>query len=102
MKIIRKLCEMIDEEINDAEKYANCALKHKDEDKTLADVFYTLGNEELGHMEKLHAQVVRIINDYRAKKGDPPADMLAVYNYLHERAIEKTKEVKVLLQMYKG
>lgn len=102
MKIIKKLCEMIDEEICDADKYANCAMKWKEEDRTLADTFYTLSNEELNHMEKLHTQVVRLINDYRSKNGEPPKEMLAVYNYLHEKAIEKTREVKVLLQMYKG
>lgn len=102
MLVIQKLTKMIKEEIEDAEKYANCALKYKEEDKALADTFYTLSNEELQHMDRLHTQVTRIINEYKAKNGDPPALMQAVYDYLHEEQIEKVKEVKLLLTMYKG
>ena len=102
MQIIKKLSGMIKEEIQDAEKYANCALNNKETDKTLADTFYTLSNEELKHMEVLHGQVVRIIEEYRKTKGDPPKEMQAVYDYLHEEQIEAVKEIKILLAMYKG
>ena len=102
MLIIKKLSKMIKEEICDAEKYANCALKYKDEDKALAETFYTLASQELQHMELLHAQVVRLINDYKAKKGEPPVEMQAVYDYIHEEQMDDVREVKVLLSMYKG
>lgn len=101
MLVIEKLSKMISEEICDAEKYANCALKYKEDDKALADTFYSLASDELQHMDKLHSQVTRIISDYRAKKGEPPEGMLAIYKYLHEEQIEKVKEVKILLGMYK-
>ena len=101
MLIIKNLSKMIKEEIGDAEKYARCALNHKSDDKSLADTFYTLSNEELKHMEMLHNQVVRIIDAYRKEKGDPPAAMMAVYDYVHEEQIEAVKEVKLLLAMYK-
>lgn len=102
MLIIKKLSKMIKEEICDAEKYANCALKYKEEDRTLADVFYNLSTQEIDHMEKLHAQVVRLIADYRAKKGEPPKEMQAIYDYVHEEEIENVREVKILQAMYKG
>lgn len=102
MLIIKKLSKMIKEEICDAEKYANCALKYKEEDKTLAETFYTLANEELKHMDMLHTQVVRLINEYKAKNGEPPAAMQALYDYVHEEQIDNVKEVRVLLGMYKG
>ena len=102
MLIIKKLSKMIKEEICDAEKYAKCALNHKEDDKALAEMFYTLANEELRHMEMIHAQVTRLINDYRNKKGDPPEGMLAIYEYIHEEQIEAVAEVRNLLSMYKG
>ncbi|MBR3673969.1 MAG: hypothetical protein IKN65_06800 [Clostridia bacterium] len=44
----------------------------------------------------LHDRVVSIINAYKAEKGDPPATMMAIYNYLHERNIDKSISVKKL------
>ena len=102
MLIIKKLSKMIKEEIGDAEKYARCALNHKDTDKALADTFYNLACEELKHMEMLHEQVTRIIASYKKEKGDPPEVMKALYDYIHEEQIEDVQEVKVLLAMYKG
>lgn len=102
MEIIKNLSKMIKEEISDAEKYARCALNHKESDKTLAEIFYTLANEELKHMEMLHEQVVRIIAQYRKDKGDPPPVMQAIYDWTHQEQIEHTAEVRNLLSMYKG
>ena len=66
----------------------------------LADTFYKLSNEELTHMQTLHNSVVKIINDYKAQGEEVPPSMQAVYDYLHEKFIDETKEVKILQQMY--
>ena len=101
MKIIKKLSEMIQEEIADAKRYARCALNHKDDYPALADTFYRLSGEEMNHMNLLHEQVVDIIDRYRKEHGDPPEAMQAVYDYLHEKQIEEAAEVKTLRAMYK-
>lgn len=97
MKLIQKLTEMIDEEISDARNYARCSIEHKEDDAELSKAFAQLSNEELGHADRLHAQVVRIINKYKAEHGEPPAHMLFIYNYLHDRAIQKVAEIKAML-----
>ena len=45
--------------------------------------------------------MTEIIRKYRETNGEPPADMLAVYNYLHKKQIEKSMEVKRMQAMYK-
>ena len=102
MELIKKLSNMIEEELDDAEKYAKCALKYKDEHTSLSRLFYTLSQEEMDHMSRLHEAVVEIIKKYRDEKGEPPAEMQAVYDYLHEKQIEEAKEVKEYQDMYKG
>lgn len=101
MKIIKELSEYIEEEIADAGKYIEKALKCRAENPELADLMYQLSIEEMGHMSRIHGEVEKIIAKYRREKGEPPEAMLAVYNFLHERMIEKAKDVKVMQTMYR-
>ena len=100
MKIIMKLSERINEEIEDAKYYAKCALKYRNDHRSLADVLYQISTEEVRHADMIHGEVVKFINDYRAKNGEPPEIMLQLYDYMHQASIAKMNEVKTLQQMY--
>lgn len=101
MELIKKLAEMIDEELEDAEKYVKCAIKHKESNIELAQTFYTISTEEMQHVDKLHKQVVRIIEMYRKEHGEPPAAMQAVYDYVHERQIERANKIAMMQTQFK-
>ena len=100
MGIIKNLSEMISEEIGDAAKYAECALKHKEDMPKLSELFYRLSKDEMSHAEQLHDAVVEIIRDWKARNGEPPEGMMAVYAYLHDKQIEETTRVRAMQSMY--
>ena len=102
MKIIEKLSDMIEEELADAEKYAKCALKYKEERPSLAQTFYNLSIDEMKHMNMLHDEVVKIINEYRSQGQEVPPEMQAVYDYLHKKQIDKATSNKIIMESYKG
>ena len=101
MKLIREIEDHIHDELKSSKHYIKCALKYKDENSKLADMYYSLSQDAMNSVEKLHKMVVSIIEEYREEHGEPPAEMLAVYNYLHEKEIDKAKDVKTLWGMYK-
>lgn len=101
MKIIKILSEKIEEEVCDAKSYAKMSIEYKDTYPELSRTLYNLSTQEMEHMNLLHNEVTEIIKKYRETEGDPPADMMAVYDYLHNKQIEKALEVKTLQAMYK-
>ena len=101
MKLIKKISKMIEDEIEGAECYVKMALKHKEDRPELAKMFYSLSMDEMEHMSKLHGAVVEIIEEYRKEHGEPPAAMMAVYDYLREKHIDDAAEVRTMQAMYK-
>jgi hypothetical protein len=88
---------MINEEIKHAEKYAQRAVSYKENDPELAQAFFNIANSKLNDMSTLHDQIVRIINEYRKQHGEPPKEMMAIYNYVHDEQIDNVKEIRLLL-----
>lgn len=101
MKIIEELEELIEEEISDSKKYAKMAIELKETHPGLAQVLYTISTQEEAHKNMLHNEVVKLIESYRAKHGAPPAEMGAVYDYIHKKHIEKAAEAKRYQELYK-
>ena len=102
MKIIKCLSELIEEELHDADKYIDLAMRWKSEEPDTADLFYELSTEEMGHVDKLHEEVKELIEDYRKEHGEPPKDMMVLYEYLHEKHIGQATRIRVKQAMYKA
>jgi hypothetical protein len=73
----------------------------RDEYPEIAEHMYKRSLEEKAHADGLHKDVVKIIEAYRAEKGDPPADMMAVYNYLHKQHIDAYSKAVAYQNQYK-
>lgn len=103
MKLIKLLVEDIKDELAGAEHYAKLAVQYKDEDKVLAENYAKLADVELTHVNLLHAQVSRIIKEWKTTSGkETPAAMQAVWDWEHEQMIDKVTGIKVLLATYRG
>lgn len=102
MKLIKELTEKIEDEIHDIKSYSQMALEVKEEHPGLAHTLHTIAAQEDNHQAMLHDEVVKIIQEYRKEHGEPPAAMLAVYDYLHKRHIDKLAEARKYMDMYKS
>lgn len=101
MKLIKELVEMIEEEIEGAEDYVREAIKLKHEHPSLAKTLYDISNQEMSHIDMLHAEVVKLIEEHRRTHGEPPASMLAIYEYLHEKHVDKVNKIRMWQNEYK-
>ena len=102
MKIIMKLVELIDDELCGAKEYIKLAMHNREEHPGLADTFADLADAEMGHVSKLHDEVVKLIEEVRERDGEPPAGMLAVYDYEHKKQINKASKIKQMISEYRG
>jgi hypothetical protein len=101
MKIIKMLSEMIEDKIECAEDYAKAAIDCKSEYPEVSKTLIAISENEMNNVNSLHAVVAKIITEYRKESGDPPAPMMAVYDYLHKKHIENAARVKTMQAMYK-
>ena len=102
MKIIKCLSGKIEDELNDAAEYIDLAMRWKQDEPDTAEVFYTLSLEEMGHVDKLHKEVTELIEEYRKEHGEPPKEMMVLYDYLHEQHIARATQIKVKQGMFKA
>ena len=101
MQIIKCIVEMIDDELEGAENYAVSAIKWHTDHKKTADEFIKLAEVEMTHVKALHTEVTRLIEEKRAKDGEPPAPMMAIYQYEHEKQTTRAAHIRQLIDEYK-
>lgn len=97
MKEIEWLAESMEEEINDADKYAVKAHHYKLDDPELSRTCAELARQELEHSNMLHNQAERLIKNHRKEHGEPPAAMKAIWDWEHEKIVKRANGVRAML-----
>lgn len=100
MQIIKCLSEGIECTLDAAEENIKNAVKYKEEFPIAAKAFYNQSVLLMDSIKGQHDAIVTIIDTYKKEKGEPPTPMMAIYNYLHERHINKAAAIKNLQDMY--
>lgn len=102
MKIIKCLTEDIEATLDMAEEDIKKAVMYKADYPIAAKAFYAKSVALMDSIKLSHDAVVSLIDGYRKEKGEPPAPMMAVYDYMHERQINKAAAIKNMQAMYAG
>lgn len=101
MKDIKLLVEHMEEELEDACTYAKLAMEYKTKNPELAQMFYKLSTEEMSHKDSLHNSATRMIAEHRRTHGEPPAEMMAVYEFMHQRFMDKAEKILNLQNLFR-
>lgn len=98
MKMIAEIVEDIREELDSAERYAKKAAKHKGVDDRLSSMYATMASQELSHVDTLHTQAVRLIQEQKDSGKEVPDGMQSVWDWEHEHMMDQVARIKILLE----
>ena len=99
MKEIKHLVEDIREELEGAEHYAKVAVKLKDTNQANSNEYAEMARQELSHVDRLHKMAVKAIEKAKSEGIATPPAMQAVWDWEHEKMMDKTARIKSLLAM---
>ena len=100
MRVIKDLSEEIEKTLDQAECNIKKAMEYKDDYPVASRAFFNKSVMLMDSIKLQHDAAVALIEAYKKEKGEPPAPMMAIYNYMHERHINKTLAIKSLQEMY--
>lgn len=65
---MKELMEKMVEELHDAGSYAQMALDHREDNPELARMLHDISQEEMGHFNRLHDAVQKMVSDVKKKQ----------------------------------
>ena len=87
MKVIECVSEDIEATMDMAEENVKAAIMYKNDYPAVSKSFYNKSVMLMDSIKSQHDSVVALIDAYRKEKGEPPAPMMAIYDYVHKRHI---------------
>ena len=100
MRVIKDISEEIEETLDQAECNIKKAMKYKEEYPIASRAFFNKSTMLMDSIKLQHDAAVALIEAYKKEKGEPPAPMMTIYDYMHERHINKAIAIKSLQEMY--
>ena len=101
MERLKLLFSLIDDELADSMKYGEKAMKYKDTEPAMAELFYSLSLEELKHKSMLHNQLIKEMQNYIALHSEKEEEVQAVYDVLNERQVEWENSIRHYQSAYR-
>lgn len=101
MKILTKMIDKADDTLEEIEWYAEKAMHHKADHKSVADVYNKIADMHITIYDLLHKEMVNLIDEYKRSGHNPPPEMLAIWDYEHEKLIKRFAEAKMMVEEYK-
>lgn len=101
MKEIKNIYEMIADEIEGAEKYAKEAIRWHGIDPEKGATYLDMSKQELSHIDRLHAIIVKEIKKQKDSGAEIPKGMQEIYDWQHEKMIDEVARIKNLQMLYK-
>lgn len=101
MKILTKMIDKANDTLEEIEWYAEKALHYKADHKSVADVYNKIADMHITIYDMLHKEMVSLIDEHRRMGHQPPPEMLAIWEYEHEKLIKQFAEAKIMVDEYK-
>lgn len=101
MKILKHMIEKAHDTMEEVEWYAEKALHYKTDHKAVADVYNKIADMHITIYDMLHKEMVALIDEHKRSGHNPPPEMLAIWDYEHEKLIKEFAEAKTMVDEYK-
>ena len=96
VKLFKEITGYVMEELGDAEKYIKKAMCYKTTKPELAQMFYRLSMEEMGHYTMELAELQKMANPVT---GNP--EMQLAYEVISEHSMDWERSIKMMQQMFR-
>jgi len=101
MEMIKKLFEMMEEELEGAEEYLKDSIKHMHMHPDVSRAFYEMSQDELKHATMLRDIAIKVKTDEHNKNPDLHTGTAEMVGFMNERYAKKNHNLKLWQDEYK-
>lgn len=101
MKILTHLIEKAHDTMDEIEWYGEKAMHYKIDHKSLADTYNKVAEMHITIYDLLHKEMVNLIEEHKRMGHTPPPEMLAIWDYEHQKLVKEFAEAKTIVDEYK-